>query len=55
MVEFAPSTGGLALWVRHGDIVDDDAPVVFTDGEPVLYGPAFERLRFAGTDRVGGP
>ena len=44
LVEFAPSTGGLALWVGHGDIVDDDAPVVFTDGERVLYGPAFERL-----------
>jgi predicted metal-dependent peptidase len=44
MVEFAPSTGGLALWVRHRDIVDDDAPTVLTDGNGVYYGSAFERL-----------
>ncbi|MBB4199773.1 hypothetical protein CCR94_23980 [Rhodoblastus sphagnicola] len=44
MVEFAPSTGGLALWVGHQDIIDDDAPMVMTDGDRVLYGPAFERL-----------
>ncbi|WP_294532486.1 VWA-like domain-containing protein [uncultured Rhodoblastus sp.] len=44
MVEFAPSTGGLALWVRHRDIADRDAPAVMTDGEAVYYGPAFDGL-----------
>jgi predicted metal-dependent peptidase len=44
LVEFAPSTGGLALWVGHMDIIDDDAPVILTDGDRILYGPAFERL-----------
>ena len=55
LVEFAPSTGGLALWVRHEDVgahdeVDDDvdgagrhAPIT-TDGATVRYGRAFERL-----------
>jgi predicted metal-dependent peptidase len=44
MVEFAPATGGLALWVHHKDIIDDDAPTVLTDGNGVYYGPAFARL-----------
>jgi len=46
MVEFAPSTGGLALWVRHQDLPADSdvAPVAFTDGTVVYYGAAFERL-----------
>ena len=44
MVEFAPSTGGLALWVRHQDLGDDDAPAVMTDGNTVFYGAAFDRL-----------
>jgi predicted metal-dependent peptidase len=47
MVEFAPSTGGLALWVRHRDIGDLDdraAPAVMTDGDTVYYGAAFDRL-----------
>jgi predicted metal-dependent peptidase len=44
MVEFAPSTGGLALWVRHHDLAGGDAPVVMTDGNTVFYGAAFERL-----------
>ena len=28
MVEFAPSTGGLALWVQHRDVDDAAAPTV---------------------------
>ncbi len=45
MVEFAPGTGALALWIRH---VDDDAlpdPLhAATDGQTIFYGPGFERL-----------
>jgi hypothetical protein len=48
MVEFAPSTGGLALWVRHVDVRVDAAtravPSIATDGTTVYYGPAFEQL-----------
>lgn len=45
MVEFAPSTGGLALWVRHHDLpADAAAPPVATDGNAVFYGAAFETL-----------
>lgn len=45
MVEFAPSTGGLALWVRHCDLpADRDAPPVATDGLTVYYGASFETL-----------
>jgi predicted metal-dependent peptidase len=44
MVEFAPSTGGLALWVRHRDLGDGDFPAVMTDGNTVFYGSAFDRL-----------
>jgi len=44
MVEFAPSTGGLALWVRHEDSDDPAAPLVMTDGETLVYGPRFARL-----------
>jgi hypothetical protein len=52
MVEFAPSSGGLALWVRHQDLadndlhkrVDGDDPVVFTDGRTVFYRPDFDEL-----------
>ena len=44
MVEFAPSTGGLALWVRHLDLpADAAAPAVATDGNTLFYGAAFER------------
>ncbi len=52
MVEYAPATGGLALWVRHqdaqpgpGDI--DTALVVTTDGHTLFYGAAFEALPLA--------
>lgn len=45
MVEFAPATGGLALWVAHRDLPDDaDAPAAATDGHTIFYGKAFERL-----------
>jgi hypothetical protein len=45
MVEFAPSTGGLALWVRHIDLPQDaTGPTIATDGDAVYYGPTFERL-----------
>ncbi|WP_322515794.1 VWA-like domain-containing protein [Rhodopseudomonas palustris] len=47
MVEFAPSTGGLALWVRHQDLPADGdtaAVVAITDGATVYYGAAFEKL-----------
>ncbi len=43
MIEFAPSTGGLALWVRHEDVDDGAAPIT-TDGTTVRYGPGFERF-----------
>ncbi|MFL5285182.1 MAG: DUF2201 family putative metallopeptidase, partial [Rhodopila sp.] len=45
MVEFAPSTGGLALWVRHQDAPPDvDMPLAWTDGNTIFYGGAFEKL-----------
>lgn len=45
MVEFAPSTGGLALWVKHHDHPPgSDAPAVTTDGTTLFYGPGFEAL-----------
>ncbi|MFL9824011.1 DUF2201 family putative metallopeptidase [Rhodoplanes sp. SY1] len=48
MVEFAPSTGGLALWVRHHDLpADSAAPIVHTDGDAVFYGAAFAGLPLA--------
>ena len=52
MVEYAPATGGLALWVRHQDVPPgpgdiDTAPVVVTDGHTLFYGAAFEALPLA--------
>ena len=48
MVEFAPSTGGLALWVRHLDLpADPAAPAAATNGHTVFYGESFERLPVA--------
>ncbi len=45
MVEFAPSTGGLALWVKHHDHPPASAaPPVTTDGNTLFYGPGFEAL-----------
>lgn len=45
LVEHAPHTGGLALWVRHADLAPDvsKAPVT-TDGRTVFYGAGFEAL-----------
>ncbi|MGF1511822.1 MAG: VWA-like domain-containing protein [Myxococcota bacterium] len=45
MVEHAPSTGSLALWVHHRD--DDRVAgdvVASTDGTTIRYGRSFERL-----------
>ena len=48
MVEFAPSTGGLALWVKHYDHPPtSDAPPVTTDGATLFYGPGFEAIPLA--------
>jgi predicted metal-dependent peptidase len=45
MVEFAPATGGLALWVRHENVAAGiDAPPATTDGTTVRYGASFETL-----------
>ena len=50
LVEYAPSTGGLALWVQHADVADaspgaaPDAPAVATDGHTLRYGSAFDKL-----------
>lgn len=49
MVEYAPATGSLALWIAHRD--DDDLGKreleAATDGEEIRYGPAFEGLTLA--------
>ena len=47
MVEYAPSSGGLALWVRHQDMDAAGTAPLHTDGHCVFYGPAFERLPLA--------
>ena len=51
MVEFAPSSGGLALWVGHADLPATDgadaaepATPVLTDGRTLWYAPAFDAL-----------
>lgn len=48
MVEYAPSTGGLALWVHHHDETNADtgeaAPPVTTDGITLRYSPGFAAL-----------
>jgi len=52
LVEFAPSTGGLALWIRHVDLPAASTPTasharpspVCTDGLSIFYEPAFEQL-----------
>jgi predicted metal-dependent peptidase len=49
MVEFAPSTGGLALWMHHRDLPDEEALAsrgadtapVSTDGGTLFYTAAF--------------
>ncbi len=48
MVEFAPSTGGLALWVKHQDLPPEiDVGPVATDGTTLYYAAGFERLPMA--------
>ena len=52
MVEFAPSTGGLALWVKHQDLPaapesPADAPLAATDGNTLFYSTGFDRLPVA--------
>jgi predicted metal-dependent peptidase len=54
MVEFAPSTGGLALWVKHQDVGDSAKPdvhvsaaLVVTDGNTLYYANNFETLPIA--------
>ena len=54
MVEYAPSSGGLALWAQHRDLADESgapgqtaAPTVATDGRTVHYATGFERLPLA--------
>lgn len=49
MVEYAPSTGGLALWVRHHDLAGDavQAAPVATDGTTIFYAASFEALPLA--------
>jgi predicted metal-dependent peptidase len=44
MVEFAPATGGLALWMRHVDTDEEGTPVVRTDGRSLFYTRGFEAL-----------
>jgi predicted metal-dependent peptidase len=44
LVEYAPSTGGLALWVHHQDLAGTTAPPLATDGHTLFYGPGFDAL-----------
>lgn len=48
LVEYAPSTGGLALWVRHCDVDEVGGPLVAeNDGATIRYGPGFKQLPLA--------
>jgi predicted metal-dependent peptidase len=52
MVEFAPATGGLALWAHHRDLRDDESPeehgpLVWTDGHVIHYAARFGALPLA--------
>ncbi|WP_295885728.1 VWA-like domain-containing protein [uncultured Thiohalocapsa sp.] len=53
MVEYAPSTGGLALWIRHIDTGPEDTRggrgglVAANDGVSIYYGPDFDHLSLA--------
>jgi predicted metal-dependent peptidase len=51
LVEMAPASGSLALWVRHADLTADEALAhaagrlpAFTDGHTIHYTPAFDQL-----------
>jgi predicted metal-dependent peptidase len=52
MVEYAPCTGGLALWVHHrdraaGEDTGSDTALASTDGGTIFYRAAFEQLPVA--------
>lgn len=48
LVEHAPSSGGLALWMHHHDVDDTgDRRPVWTDGKAIHYPPAFDTLPLA--------
>lgn len=48
MVEYAPATGSLALWVRHQDVDEAESDVsASNDGLTIRYAPSFERLSLA--------
>ncbi len=48
LVELAPSTGGLALWIRHQDLADGgEAQLIASNGKTIYYGYAFEALSLA--------
>jgi len=48
MVEYAPATGSLALWVHHLDVASErGAPRASNDGSTIRYSPSFERLSLA--------
>ncbi len=52
MVECAPSTGALALWVKHQDLPQGaNAPAVTTNGNTLYYGAGFEELPMV--DQIG--
>jgi predicted metal-dependent peptidase len=45
MVEYAPSTGSLALWIRHrNSAAGDQDMAACNDGLTISYAPSFERL-----------
>ncbi|MEM9304309.1 MAG: VWA-like domain-containing protein [Pseudomonadota bacterium] len=45
LVEHAPATGGMALWMAHRDVAAGDIPgAIATDGQALLYAPGFEGL-----------
>jgi len=45
LVEYAPSSGGLALWINHRDLCEAPAAVTAAnDGCTIFYGPGFESL-----------
>jgi hypothetical protein len=51
LVEYAPASGSLALWVAHRDVGEDEARAheagrlpAYTDGRCIHYTPAFEDL-----------
>jgi predicted metal-dependent peptidase len=51
LVEYAPVSGSLALWVAHRDVSDDEALAhvagrlpAYTDGRCIHYTPAFDKL-----------